>query len=64
MHPNMDTAEPSMSDKKATLTIDGIDEPIELPVYSGAIGPDVVDVGGLTAIRTPSNEIVLIAAIP
>ncbi len=38
-----------MSEKKATLTIDGIDEPIDLPVYSGTIGPDVVDVGGLTA---------------
>ncbi len=37
-----------MSDKKATLTIDGIDEAIELPVYSGTMGPDVVDVGGLT----------------
>jgi citrate synthase len=38
-----------MSDKKASLTIDGIDEAIELPVYSGSIGPDVIDVGGLTA---------------
>jgi citrate synthase len=38
-----------MSDKKATLTIDGMDESIELPVYSGSLGPDVVDVGGLTA---------------
>ncbi len=38
-----------MSDKKATLTVDGIDEAIELPVYSGTIGPDVVDVGALTA---------------
>ena len=38
-----------MSDKKATLTIDGMDEPVELPIYSGTIGPDVVDVGGLTA---------------
>ena len=37
-----------MSDKKASLTIDGIDEAIELAVYSGSIGPDVVDVGGLT----------------
>ncbi len=37
-----------MSDKKATLTIDGLDEAVELPVYSGSIGPDVVDVGGLT----------------
>ena len=37
-----------MSDKKATLKIDGIDDAIELPVYSGSLGPDVVDVGGLT----------------
>ncbi|MEH6587864.1 MAG: citrate synthase [Halioglobus sp.] len=37
-----------MSDKKATLSIDGIDEAIELPIYSGTIGPDVVDVGSLT----------------
>jgi len=38
-----------MAEKKATLTIDGIEEPIELPIYSGTIGPDVVDVGGLTS---------------
>lgn len=38
-----------MSDKKATLTIDGLDGAVELPVYSGSIGPDVVDVGGLTS---------------
>ncbi len=38
-----------MSEKKASLTIDGMDEIIELPVYSGSIGPDVIDVGGLTA---------------
>ena len=38
-----------MSEKKATLTIDGVEGSIELPVYSGTIGPDVVDVGGLTA---------------
>jgi len=38
-----------MSDKKATLTIDGIDEPIELPVYSGTLGPDVIDVSALTS---------------
>ena len=37
-----------MSDKKATLTIDGLDEAIELPIYSGTLGPDVVDVGSLT----------------
>ncbi|MCX2973316.1 MAG: citrate synthase [Halioglobus sp.] len=37
-----------MSDKKATLSIDGIDEAIDLPIYSGTLGPDVVDVGSLT----------------
>jgi len=38
-----------MSDKKASLQVDGLDEAIELPIYSGTIGPDVIDVGGLTA---------------
>src|SRR5210317_1035266 len=38
-----------LSDKKASLSIEGLDGPVELPVYSGTIGPDVVDVGGLTA---------------
>ena len=38
-----------MTDKKATLKIDGIDDAIELPIYAGTLGPDVVDVGGLTA---------------
>jgi hypothetical protein len=37
-----------MSDKKATLNIEGMDEAVELPIYSGTIGPDVIDVGGLT----------------
>ena len=37
-----------MSEKKATLTIEGKDA-IEFPIYSGSIGPDVVDVGALTA---------------
>ncbi|MEX0618365.1 MAG: citrate synthase [Pseudohongiellaceae bacterium] len=36
-----------MSDRKASLTIDGMDEAIELPVYEGTIGPDVVDVRSL-----------------
>ena len=36
-----------MSEKKAQLTIDGKDSPIELPVYSGSTGPDVVDVRSL-----------------
>ncbi|WHI52300.1 citrate synthase [Microbulbifer sp. MLAF003] len=37
-----------MSDKKAQLTVDGIDGAIEMPVRSGTLGPDVVDVGNLT----------------
>ncbi|HSB95947.1 MAG TPA: citrate/2-methylcitrate synthase, partial [Spongiibacteraceae bacterium] len=35
-----------MTDKKATLNIAGRD-PIELPIYSGTLGPDVVDVSAL-----------------
>lgn len=38
-----------MADKIARLTVDGIDEVFELPVYSGTMGPDVVDVRALTA---------------
>ena len=41
-----------MSEQKsqsAELTIPGIEIPIELPVYSGSIGPDVIDVGTLTS---------------
>lgn len=38
-----------MADRKATLTVDGLDKPIELPVYSGTMGPDVIDVRGLGA---------------
>jgi citrate synthase len=38
-----------MSEKKAQLSIDGKDSPIELPVYSGSTGPDVIDVRGLVA---------------
>ncbi|MCO1334388.1 citrate synthase [Microbulbifer sp. OS29] len=37
-----------MSEKKAHLTVDGIDGALEMPVRSGTLGPDVVDVGGLT----------------
>ncbi|MDY6828616.1 MAG: citrate synthase [Pseudomonadota bacterium] len=37
-----------MAEKKATLTVEGRD-PIDLAVYSGTTGPDVVDVRGLTA---------------
>jgi len=41
-----------MTDKKATLSIDngnGTVDTIELPLYQGTLGPDVVDVGSLTA---------------
>lgn len=37
-----------MTDKKATLAVDGLDSPIELPMYSGTVGPDVIDVRALT----------------
>jgi citrate synthase len=35
--------------KTASLRIDGLAEPIELPVYEGAEGPAVIDVGKLTS---------------
>ncbi|WP_296058145.1 citrate synthase [uncultured Amphritea sp.] len=38
-----------MADKKARLTVDGIDEVFELPVYTGTMGPDVIDVRALTS---------------
>ncbi|WP_317933467.1 citrate synthase [Halioxenophilus sp. WMMB6] len=38
-----------MTDKKAYLTVEGLDEKMELPVYAGSTGPDVIDVRGLTA---------------
>ena len=38
-----------MTDKFARLTIDGSDEVIELPVLSGNLGPDVIDVRNLGA---------------
>lgn len=38
-----------MADKKATLKVDGIDKTIELPVLSGTLGTDVIDVRGLGA---------------
>ena len=34
-----------MSNRKAILTIDGHDQPIELPILSCSVGPDVIDVG-------------------
>lgn len=38
-----------MTERKATLTIDGIDEPFELAVHEGTLGPAVVDVGKLAS---------------
>lgn len=38
-----------MTDKKAHLTIDGSQESIDLPILSGTIGPDVIDVRNLAA---------------
>ncbi len=38
-----------MSEKHAKLHLDSSDEAVELPIYSGTLGPDVVDVGKLTA---------------
>ena len=38
-----------MSDKKAQLTLDGRDNPIELPIYEGSTGPDVIDVRSLVS---------------
>ncbi len=37
-----------MADKKAILKVDGIEETLELPVYEGTVGPDVVDVRSLS----------------
>ena len=37
-----------MTGKKAQLTVDGIAEPIELPVYEGTTEPAVIDVRSLT----------------
>lgn len=38
-----------MSKKMAKLSIDGSSDIIDLPIREGTMGPDVVDVGGLTA---------------
>ncbi len=37
-----------VTDRKATLNIPGRDLPIELPMYSGTLGQDVIEVSGLT----------------
>ncbi|MBE0506723.1 MAG: citrate (Si)-synthase [Marinospirillum sp.] len=36
-----------MADKKAVLTVDGLDQGVELPILSGTVGPDVIDVRSL-----------------
>ncbi|OHV12854.1 citrate synthase [Kushneria phosphatilytica] len=36
-----------MADRKAQLTIEGLDAPIDLPIYSGTAGPEVIDVRDL-----------------
>jgi len=36
-----------MADKKAVLSIDGVDKTVEFPVLSGTLGPDVIDVRSL-----------------
>lgn len=36
-----------MTDKKAQLSVDG--KTIDLPIYSGSVGPDVIDVRGLVS---------------
>tara|TARA_R110000787_G_scaffold4711_4_gene17787 strand:- start:8845 stop:10122 length:1278 start_codon:yes stop_codon:yes gene_type:complete len=38
-----------MTEKKAVLSIDGRDEPIDLPIFSGTLGQDVIDVSSLTS---------------
>lgn len=38
-----------MADKKAYLNIDGVEEKLELPVYQGTLGQDVIDVRSLTS---------------
>jgi citrate synthase len=37
-----------MTEKKAQLMVDGLDQPIDLPIRTGTIGPEVIDVGALT----------------
>ncbi len=38
-----------MTGKKAQLSVDGVEKPIELPVLQGSLGPDVIDVRSLTS---------------
>jgi citrate synthase len=37
-----------MTDKKAHLSVDGLDATIDLPIYSSSTGPDVIDVTSIT----------------
>lgn len=37
-----------MSERKASLSIEGVEKPIDLEVYSGTLGQDVIDVSPLT----------------
>ena len=37
-----------MTDKKATLSIEGRTDAVELPIRTGSLGPDVIDVASLT----------------
>jgi len=37
-----------MTDRNARLTVDGLDEPLDLPVHPSTAGPDVINVSGLT----------------
>jgi len=36
-----------MTERKASLHIDNMAQPIELPIHSGTLGPDVIDIGQL-----------------
>ena len=38
-----------MADRQAQLTVDGLDTTLTLPIHSGTIGPDVIDVASLTS---------------
>ncbi len=38
-----------MAEKLARLTIEGCEDALELPIYSGTLGPDVIDVRNLVA---------------
>jgi len=37
-----------MTDRNARLTVDGLDEPIDLSIYPSTAGPDVINVSGLS----------------